>query len=59
MYLHAGKLESIIKIMTTDTGNVECFTPDGKIHTYNDDCLLFPSKEQRDWSKFNVKKQKD
>lgn len=30
MYLHAGKLESIIKIMTTDTGNAECFTPDGK-----------------------------
>ena len=65
MYLHAGKLESIIKNigsinMTTDTGNAECFTSNGKMHTYdNADCLLFPSKEQRDWSKFNVKKQKD
>ena len=46
-------------LMTTDTGNAKCFTADGKMHTYNDDCLLFPSKEQRDWSKFNVKKQKD
>lgn len=31
MYLHAGKLESIIKNigsinMTTDTGNAECFS---------------------------------
>ena len=43
-------------IVTTDTGNAECFTADGKMHTYNDECLLFPSKEQRDWSKFNVKK---
>ena len=39
-------------IVTTNTGNAECFTADGKMHTYNDDCLLFPSKEQRDWSKF-------
>ena len=46
-------------VVTTNTGNAECFTADGKIHTYNDDCLLFPNKEQRDWSKFNVKKQKD
>lgn len=43
-------------VVTTNTGNAECFTADGKMHTYNDDCLLFPSKEQRDWSKFNVKK---
>lgn len=45
--------------MTTDTGNAECFTADGKMHTYdNADCLLFPSKEQRDWSKFKPKKPK-
>ena len=25
---------------------------------YNGECVLFPSKEQRDWSKFNVKKPK-
>ena len=45
-------------IVTTDTGNAECFTADGKMHTYNDECLLFPSKEQRDWSKFKPKKPK-
>ena len=46
-------------VVTTNTGNAECFTADGKMHTYySDDCLLFPSKEQRDWSKFNPKKPK-
>ena len=45
-------------IVTTDTGNAECFTANGKMHTYNDECLLFPSKEQRDWSKFKIKKPK-
>lgn len=46
-------------IVTTDTGNAECFTADGKMHNYyNGECLLFPSKEQRDWSKFKTKKPK-
>ena len=46
-------------VVTTNTGNAECFTADGKMHTYyNGECLLFPSKEQRDWSKFNPKKPK-
>lgn len=44
-------------VVTTNIGSDECFTADGKMHTrYNGECLLFPSKEQRDWSKFNVKK---
>ena len=46
-------------VVTTNTGNAECFTADGKMHTYyNGECLLFPSKEQRDWSKFKIKKPK-
>lgn len=46
-------------IVTTNTGNAECFTADGKMYTYyNGECLLFPSKEQRDWSKFKIKKPK-
>ena len=46
-------------VVTTNTGNAECFTADGKMYTYyNGECLLFPSKEQRDWSKFNVEKPK-
>ena len=45
--------------MTTNTGNAECFTTDGKMYTYyNGECVLFPSKEQRDWSKFKVKSNK-
>ena len=46
-------------IVTTNTGNAECFTADGKMYTYyNGECLLFPSKDQRDWSKFKIKKHK-
>lgn len=46
-------------IVTTNTGNAEYFTADGKMYTYyNGECLLFPSKDQRDWSKFKVKKPK-
>ena len=46
-------------VVTTNTGNAECFTTDGKMYTYyNGECLLFPSKEQRDWSKFKVKSNK-
>lgn len=46
-------------IVTTDTGKAECFTADGKMYTYySSDCLLFPSREQRDWSKFKSNKPK-
>lgn len=34
------------------------FTSEGKYSTSNGECVLFPSKEQRDWSKFKVKKPK-
>ena len=44
-------------VVTTNIGDHECFTADGKMFArYNGECVLFPSKEQRDWSKFNVKK---
>ena len=46
-------------VVTTNTGNAECFTADGKMYTYyNGECLLFPCKDQRDWSKFKIKKPK-
>lgn len=46
-------------VVTTNTGNAECFTADGKMYTYyNGECLLFPSKDQRDWSKFKTSKPK-
>lgn len=33
----------------------ENLTSDGKLlYDYNGECILFPSKEQRDWSKFTA-----
>ncbi len=34
----------------------ERLTSNGKMYSHCGECILFPSKEQRDWSKFNVKK---
>lgn len=35
------------------------FSEDGRIYReYNGECMLFPSREQRDWSKFKPKKPK-
>ena len=35
----------------------ECLTTEGMLFTeYDGECILFPSREQRDWSKFNPKK---
>ena len=51
-----------IKIPSNSTDTFTCersFDKDGRIFAdYSGECLLFPSKEQRDWSKFNVKKPK-
>lgn len=42
----------------TCSGNV-CLTKEGYYLLRNDtECIIFPSKEQRDWSKFKVKKLK-
>ena len=38
-------------------GNTYNFTLEGRAYTrYDGECLLFPSKDQRDWIKFNPKK---
>lgn len=44
-------------IRSKDYG-VEGFTVDGKKFSHCGECILFPSKEQRDWSKFKFKKSK-
>ena len=37
--------------------STDYFTKDGRVYKECDgECTLFPSREQRDWSKFNVKK---
>ena len=39
--------------------HTECFSIDGKIYSFYDgECTLFPSRDQRDWSKFKPKKPK-
>lgn len=44
-----------IKVITS-TGNTSYFTKDGKIFANRPDgeCILFPSKDQRDWEKFRL-----
>ena len=40
-------------------GTLDSFTKDGRIYMdYDGECMLFSSKDQRDWSKFKVKKPK-
>ena len=52
------------KFVTVDyvgTVNVICyetFFPNGAISKLGDECLLFPSKDNRDWSKFKPKKER-
>lgn len=44
-------------LVTTKSGYSDKFTVDGKFYSRynNSECLLFPSYDQRDWSKFNNK----
>ena len=42
-----------------DNNSTDEFTKDGRIfEDYNGECMLFPSREQRDWGKFKPKKPK-
>ena len=41
----------------TRRGNAVDFTKDGKLHITDAEPTLFPSKDQRDWSKFGVSDQ--
>lgn len=42
-------------LVSYKNGFIECFTSNGKIiKDYDGECTLFPSKEQRDWSKFTA-----
>ena len=46
-------------IFVNKDGNESSVTSDGKhYHCYDGDCTLFPSKDQRDWSKFEPKENK-
>lgn len=55
--IEKGDIYSIIFV--TKSGNERTVTSDGKHYNYCDgDCTLFPSKEQRDWSKFTAPRYK-
>lgn len=42
-------------IYTTNKDSLALFTGDGKYYIeYDGECVLFPSKDQRDWSKFKA-----
>lgn len=44
-------------VIRTEEGERESFTTEGKLcAVYNGECILFPSRKNRDWSKFNPKK---
>ena len=43
----------------TEQGGFACVTSDGRhLNCHDGECILFPSKDQRDWSKFKVNKPK-
>ena len=46
-------------IVVSHFGGFERFTKDGRLfYRCDGECILFPSREQRDWSKFKAKKPK-
>lgn len=52
-YIIQGALYSIV--IKLKNGVVEKLTPNGALFSnYDGECILFPSKDQRDWSKFTA-----
>ena len=42
-------------VIKLENGVIESIASDGKIfNDYNGECIIFPSKDQRDWSKFTA-----
>ena len=54
-FLGISEVSNIYSINVKVDGVGVSYTFDGKIHHhYGGECVLFPSKEQRDWSKFTA-----
>lgn len=48
-----------IEIKIDEGSDMTCITNDGRLFDdFRGECTLFPSKDQRDWSKFKIKKPK-
>lgn len=46
----------VVRIGRIEDDHTETFSADGRLYSYhNGECVLFPSKEERNWSKFNTK----
>lgn len=44
----------VVRIGSIEDDHTETFSADGRLYSYYDGkCVLFPSKEERDWNKFN------
>ena len=57
VYINDDKSYPIIVKIGKNTFN--SFSEDGRNYRdYNGECMLFPSREQRDWSKFKIKSNK-
>ena len=51
--------DSIYPIVLIVNGGHEYLTSEGKLYeTFAGECILFPSREERDWSKFKPKKER-
>lgn len=51
-YIDNGDFPIVVEL--SDSSDVD-FTKDGKLYSdYDGECTLFPSKDQRDWSKFTA-----
>ena len=43
-----------ICVLTDNNNSAAYYSSNGKIYVTRGECILFPSKDQRDWSKFNT-----
>ena len=49
-----NSVDFIIEIKLSDN-SIDSVTTDGRLYEeFNGECILFPSKDQRDWSKFTA-----
>ena len=49
----------VVRIGRIEDDHTETFAADGRLYSYhNGECVLFPSKEERDWNKFNPQPKK-
>ena len=56
--VHLCKPDYPIEVRLSNNA-LDSFTPDGRLFAeHNGECMLFPSRDQRDWSKFKPKQPK-